>query len=180
MTRRLFRLLALPFVMLGACDEPAQPRPPQPDAAIDGGAAGSAGTSGAGGGGAGGAGGRSGSGGSCEAASPPLAPPAGPLPPATAGAQYTQAFVLTGATASQVTWSTRGTLPAGVQLVEDERELNSPAPEARATLTGMPTAPGMFQFTVIAGLPPASCSSAPSERDYSLIVEGGDTDAGSE
>jgi hypothetical protein len=151
---------------LGACDDTAQPRPSQPDGAIalDGGEAG------AGGGGAGG------SGGSCSATPPPLSPSTLPAP--VLGQPYSQELSFVGSTASKVAWTTRGALPTGLKLAEDNSELPGPPPEARATLSGTPTATGTFRFTVsVSLLVQPACATPPAERDYELLV-GDDDDAG--
>jgi hypothetical protein len=165
MTRpvRCFLLMAA----LGACDDTAQPRPSQPDGAIapDGGEAG-----------AGGGGGAGGSGGSCSATPPPLSPST--LPAAVLGELYSQKLSIVGSTASKVIWTTRGAPPTGLKLVEDDTELAGPPPEAHATLSGTPSAPGSFRFTVaVSLLVQPSCATPPAERDYELLISD-DDDAG--
>ncbi|HMI92273.1 MAG TPA: hypothetical protein VK509_12945 [Polyangiales bacterium] len=159
-------LLACSAACLVACDDTAEPRPPQPDAAISG--HGGQGGAGSGGAGSGGAGGSSGNGG-CSASAPPLSPAS--LPAAALGEPYAQELSIVGTTASQVGWTVRGLLPSGLMLVEDNRELPGPPPEAHAMLTGTPTATGTFRFTLSASLlVQPSCSAPPAQRDYELKV----------
>jgi hypothetical protein len=164
--RHVFGPLGL-CIALAACDDTAQPRPPQPDAAFQ-----QSGT----GGGAGVGGGASGTGG-CSVSPPPLSPAS--LPAAVLGVAYAQELSIVGATAPQVIWMT-GALPGGLTLIEDERELSGPPPEAHARLSGTPSAAGSFRFTVSVSLltqPP--CAAPSAQRDYELLVSvDPDADAG--
>lgn len=166
------------LLALCACDETAQPRPPQAgsDAAVD--AGGTGGSAGAGSGGSAGAG-SGGLGGSrpCEAFPPPISPAS--LPAAKLGQAYAQRLMIPGATAAQVSWQAEGALPPGLSLVEDETPSSGPPQEARADLSGTPTAAGTYAFEVVVAFTGSSaCATPPARRSYELVVTDRDADAG--
>src|SRR5262245_40147122 len=162
------------WLVLGACDEPAQPRPPHPNSDAAVGDAGGTGGS-AGGGGSAGRGG-SGASQSCEASAPPIMPAV--LPAAVVGKAYAQTLSIVGATEAQVDW-TADMLPPGLMLIEEDSGGATPAqPQALAELTGTPTKAGTFSFEVMVSLiPPTTCVSPPASRMYDLLVTDPNEDA---
>jgi hypothetical protein len=170
MMRQARGLLGLLFAALCACDDTAQPRPPQPDGATapDGGGDG---------GGPGGSGGSGGSGPPGCSTPPPLLPAT--LTEAALGERYTQELSIVGATAAQVSWSLMGPLPSGLSLVEDDTQLSGSPLRAVAMLSGTPAAAGNFRFSVSVSLLAQPMCAAPSQREYVLVVsEDADADAG--
>jgi len=78
-----------------------------------------------------------------------------PLPPATVGANYTQVLAATGGTAPLLWTVTAGALPAGLAL-------NS----GTGQITGKPTAPGAFNFTIQV----ADANGATGAKPFALTV----------